>query len=112
MRLGGKSEEEATRTGAVDRADDQVESMFAEQYKTSNSPVHRAVWDDNVPVELFKAPKLTEDKLSLPAMTKSLEVLRKHRKAGTIFDAKGKISETVLQELAQAGYWGMLIEPK
>jgi hypothetical protein len=39
MRLGGKSEEEALKTGAVDTADDQVENLFAPQYKTSNSPV-------------------------------------------------------------------------
>ena len=41
MQLAGKTEEEAKRTGAVDRVDDQVEALFAPQYKTSNSPVHR-----------------------------------------------------------------------
>ena len=38
MRLGGKSEEEARRMGAVDRADDQVEHMFAPQYQTVEQP--------------------------------------------------------------------------
>lgn len=56
LRLGGKTEEEARKTGAVDRADDQVEAMFAEEYKTVNSPIHRAVWDDNVPIDLFTTP--------------------------------------------------------
>ena len=55
MTLAGKTVEEASRTGAVDRADDQVESLFAAQYKTSNSPVHKAVWDAKVPLELFVA---------------------------------------------------------
>lgn len=110
MRMSGKSEEEATRTGAVDRADDQVESMFAAQYKTVNSPIHRAVWDSKVPVELFTTPKVTPDQVSLPAMQRSLEVLREHCQGGTIYDAQGKVSEKVMQDLAAAGYWGMLIE--
>src|SRR5262249_7700251 len=53
LKLGGKSDDEARRTGAIDKADDQVESLFAPQYQTVNSPVHRAVWDRRVPVELF-----------------------------------------------------------
>ena len=110
MRMSGKSEEEATRTGAVDRADDQVESMFAPQYKTVNSPVHKAVWDQKVPVELFTLPKMSASDVALPAMQKSLEVLRKYRDAGTIYDQKGKVSDSVLKDLADAGYWGMLIE--
>ena len=45
LKLGGKSDDEARRTGAIDTADDQVEQLFAPQYQTANSPVHRAVWD-------------------------------------------------------------------
>src|SRR5262249_17970748 len=52
-KLGGKSEEEARRTGSLDRADDQVEGLFATRYQTSNSPVHRAVWDRDFPNDLF-----------------------------------------------------------
>jgi alkylation response protein AidB-like acyl-CoA dehydrogenase len=110
LQLAGKSEDEAKRTGVVDRADDQVESLFAEQYKTSNSPVHRAVWEAKIPLELFSTPKLTEAALSLPAMQKSLDVLKKHKKAGTMLDKEGKISAAVFSDLAAAGYWGMLIE--
>ena len=58
LRLGGKTEEEARRTGAVDKADEQVESLFAPQYQTVNSPIHRAVWDGKVPLELFAPPPL------------------------------------------------------
>lgn len=112
MRMGGKTEEEATRTGAVDRADDQVESMFAPQYKTLNSPIHRAVWDEDVPIDLFTTPKISEGDLNMPSMKKSLEVLQRHQKAKTVWDAKGKVSDEILQELAEAGYWGMLIPKK
>ena len=53
LKLGGKSEEEARTTGTIDRADDQVEALFAARYQTVNSPVHRSVWDHRVPVDLF-----------------------------------------------------------
>jgi alkylation response protein AidB-like acyl-CoA dehydrogenase len=112
MRLGGKTEEEARRTGAVDTADDQVESLFAPQYKTVNSPVHRAVWENRVPLDLFTPPKFEADALNLPALRDSLEVLRRHKKAGTMFDSNDKISETVIQDLGKAGYWGLLINKK
>src|SRR5579875_3502737 len=58
LRLGGKTEEEARRTGAVDRADEQVEALFKPQYQTVNSPVHKAVWDSRVPLDLFAPPPL------------------------------------------------------
>ncbi|MES6501174.1 acyl-CoA dehydrogenase family protein, partial [Cutibacterium acnes] len=112
LRLGGKSEEEAARTGAMDRADDQVESMFAPQYKTVNSPIHKAVWESRVPIDLFKTPKVTQDQLTLPAMTKSIEFLKKHRKDNTIWDKNSKVSEAVLTGLNDTDYWGMLIQQK
>ncbi len=112
MQLAGKTEEEAKRTGAVDRTDDEVDSFFAEQYKTSNSPVHRAIWEAKVPVELFSTPKLNIESMNLPAMKNSLEVLARHKKNGTMLDDQGKIAKVVLEELATAGYWGMLIEQK
>ncbi|MGQ0637668.1 MAG: hypothetical protein ACT4QC_24080, partial [Planctomycetaceae bacterium] len=44
LKLSGKSAEEAQKTGAIDRADEQVERLFAPKYQTTGSPVHRAVW--------------------------------------------------------------------
>lgn len=112
LRLGGKSEEEAKRTGAVDRADEQVESMFAARFKTVNSPIHRAVWEQEVPVDLFNSAPLSTDAKCLPAMRKCLEVLRRHKEEKTIWDKEGKVSANVLADLGTAGYWGMLIDPK
>ena len=43
LRMGGKSDEEVRRTGALDKADEQVEKLFAERLRTTGSPVHRAV---------------------------------------------------------------------
>src|SRR5438309_12033783 len=75
LRLSGKSEEEARRTGAVDKADEQVESMFAPQYQTANSPVHRAVWERRLPLELFTPPALPAEAPCDPAMSKCLEIV-------------------------------------
>ena len=49
LKLSGKSDEEAKRTGAMDRADDEVEQLFGKKYQTAGSPIHRAVWDRNFP---------------------------------------------------------------
>lgn len=113
LKLGGKSEDEAKRTGAIDKADDQVEALFAKQYQTTASPAHRAVWDDTgVPLDLF-----TFDPSPLPAtaakvMDDSLAIVKRHRHAKTLHDENKKLREQVLEELAAAGYWGLLVEPQ
>src|SRR3954469_15339933 len=93
LKLGGKSEEEARRTGSLDRADDQVEALFATRYQTAQSPVHRAVWDRDFPSELF-AP---EPSPTPPAcdwtMRESLALVRRHVKAGTLLNGHGKIAD-------------------
>ena len=109
LKLGGKSEEEARRTGAVDTADDQVERLFAAQYQTANSPAHRAVWDRKVPVELFNFPVEPAQPAVTKVMDESLDVVRGHREAGTILDEKRKIRNEVLEDLAGVGYWGLLV---
>jgi alkylation response protein AidB-like acyl-CoA dehydrogenase len=112
LRLSGKTEEEARRTGAVDRADDQVEALFAPQYQTVHSPVHRAVWEKRVPLDLFAPPPLPASAPCDAAMERSLDIVRRRRQDGTLYDAQGKVSAEVLNELAGAGYWGMLIDPQ
>jgi alkylation response protein AidB-like acyl-CoA dehydrogenase len=110
MRLGGKSDEEARRIGAVDKADEQVESLFEQRHRTSNSPVHRAVWDGKAPLDLFSPPPLPASEPCDAAMQKSLEVARRYRDAGTLFGPDGKLNEQLLRDLGEAGYWGMLID--
>jgi alkylation response protein AidB-like acyl-CoA dehydrogenase len=112
LRLSGKTEEEARRTGALDKADDQVEALFKQKYQTANSPVHRAVWDGKVPLDLFGAPTLPAAHPSDRVMNASLEVVKRHRGDGTLLDDKGKIAPAVLRELGDAGYWGLLIDSK
>jgi alkylation response protein AidB-like acyl-CoA dehydrogenase len=110
LRLSGKTEEEARRTGAVDRADDQVESLFAPQYQTANSPVHQAVWESRVPLEMFMPPPLAASAPCDAAMDKALEIARRRRMGNALYDEQGKLAPEFIRELASAGYWGMLID--
>src|SRR4029078_1053430 len=99
LALGGKSADEARRTGAIDTADDQVEALFAPEYQTVNSPAHRAVWERGVPVGLVMsaAPQTT------PAVQKVMEdsvaVVERRRASGTLLNDEKKISEAALGEL-------------
>ncbi len=112
LEMGGKSAEEARATGSIDRADEQVEALFDPRRQTVASPVHRAIWDREVPIELFQ-PRPPE---ALPGcertMRESLDLVRRHRAEGTLYGENGKISEAVLEGLAAAGYWGLLIDPE
>lgn len=112
LRLSGKTEEEARRTGALDKADDQVESLFKPQYQTVNSPIHKAIWDGKVPLSLFAAPPLPATHACDRTMQASYELVRLRRAAGTILDDKGKVSPDTLRALGGAGYWGLLIDPR
>ncbi len=111
LELGGKSREESRRTGKLDRADDQVEALFAPRYQTSKSPVHRAVWDHEFPLDLFVSETKEAESTWDRPMDESLAVVKRHRRAGTLLDARGKVSQPLLTDLAKAGYWGLLVDP-
>jgi len=112
LRLGGKSDDEARRTGVIDSADDQVEALFSRQHQTDASPVHRAIWDRSVPTELFESGGGTPGEEVAGVINRSLVVVRSHLSAGTLLEADGKIAPRVLSDLGRAGYWGMLISPE
>jgi alkylation response protein AidB-like acyl-CoA dehydrogenase len=112
LRLGGKSEDEARRLGAVDKADEQVEALFAPQYQTANSPVHKAVWDGRTPLDLFTPPPLPASAPCDAAMQRCLDIVRRRVEERTLHDERGKVSSETMRELAGAGYWGMLIDPR
>jgi alkylation response protein AidB-like acyl-CoA dehydrogenase len=112
LRLSGKSEEEVRRTGALDKADEQVEEMFAKHQRTTASPVYRAVWERRVPLELFQPPPSAVSHPSDAVMQQSLEIVRRRIRQQAIYDANGKVSEETIGELAGAGYWGLLISPE
>lgn len=113
LKLGGKSDEEVRRMGAVDAADDQVEALYAARYQTVNSPVHRAVWDDQFPVDLFHFDSVASPSESAAqTMDEAIHVAHRHVQLGTLLDEHRKIRQPVLDDLAATGYWGLLIGPE
>ena len=111
LTLGGKSADEARRMGAVDKADDQVEALFAPQYQTTASPAHRAVWDDSgVPVDLFAFDTAPVPPAVSKVMNDSLAVVRRARERKALHNAEGKVTNELLDELAGVGYWGLLVD--
>ena len=123
LKLGGKSEEEVRRTGAMDKADEQVESLFARQHQTASSPIHRAVWDRSVPVELFSpvpSPPSAGERVRVRGSSEtatttsvihdSLAVVEEHLLRGSLHDARGKFHDEVLRKLGHASYWGLLVD--
>lgn len=107
LSIAGKSEEEAQRTGKVDQADDQVEGLF--KFKTVDSPIHKAVWEKSFPTEFFEQEETELASEKAEKLQQCLQVLRRHKEGKTLYDESGKITEQVLQELAEVGYWGTLI---
>jgi len=110
LELSGKSAAESRATGRLDRADEQVETLFAERYRTASSPAHRAVWDKAFPADLFATPESAVADDCRRTMDASLAIVKRHRDAGSLHDAAGKIDPAVLAELGGAGYWGLLVD--
>ena len=95
LKLGGKSDEEARKTGTVDRADDQVDALFAARYQTANSPAHRVVWDREAPIDLFLPKPPATSPASDKVMQQSLEAVRRNKEQGTLYGPDSKVSEAV-----------------
>ncbi|MEM8677885.1 MAG: acyl-CoA dehydrogenase family protein [Planctomycetota bacterium] len=110
LTLGGKSAEEARRTGAIDKADDQVEALFKPEYQTVNSPAHRAVWDRRVPIEMFQPQSVETPADVQKVMDDSVELVRRHREQGSLYDDQKKLTEAVMDDLGGVGYWGLLVD--
>ncbi len=110
LKLAGKSAEEARTTGTLDRADEQVEKLFALKYQTTGSPVYRAVWDDELPGDVFVAKDRATDPATQAVMQKSLDIVRERRDEKTLCDAQGKVSPESLAAISEAGYFGLLVD--
>ena len=108
--LSGKSEEEARKTGTIDRADDEMELLFAPEYQTTNSPVHRAVWDHRFPHEAFKIKKTEPTAAVQDTFLRSLEVVLRHQRNGTHYTPEKKVSRELFDDLGHVGYWGLLVD--
>lgn len=74
------------------------------------SPIHRAVWESDVPVELFDSHAVTVPDNVRVVMDRSLQVIRAHGAAGDLYGPDGPVADPVLAELAEAGYWGLPVD--
>ncbi len=110
LEMAGKSETEARATGAVDKADDEVEALYEERFRTAHSPLHRAIWEDQVPIDLFDYRPPYVDPEIEKVMESSLDVLRRRIAEGTVFGEADKISRETFDELGQVGFWGLLVD--
>lgn len=112
LKLGGSSEEEARKTGALDRADEQVEKLFAQKYQTAYSPAHLAVWGTDFPIEMFQSTEATCDQDSGQVMEKSIAAVERLIDEGKLLDENNKVSEETINTLGEIGYWGLLVDKK
>jgi alkylation response protein AidB-like acyl-CoA dehydrogenase len=80
------------------------------QYAAAASPVFRAVWDVSAGEELFR----TEPGVIRPqvahVMNACEQIVNRAFLDSTLYDHQGKLSSALIAQLAQAGYWGLLID--
>ena len=112
LKLGGKSEEEARRARGDRQGRRPGRGAVRPQYQTSTAPRIGAVWDGQVPVELFVSERARHSAgrgesdgrfagRRAAARRESASILDEHRKVS---------ARDVLDELAAAGYWGLLVD--
>jgi hypothetical protein len=58
---------------------------------TTSGPIHRAIWDSEIPCSLFSPDSAESSADCESAMQKSLEIVRRRRDSGGLFDANHKI---------------------
>lgn len=76
------------------------------------SPVHRAVWGPEVPLEAFDSVDPVVSPEVRAVMDRVLATVRRHVADGTVYDADGMVSDEVVADLAEAGYWGLRVDPE
>lgn len=99
----------------VDRADlagDERNKHFPPQYQSAASPVHRAVWERRVPIELFATASQAAAPAAAEAMERSLQLVRQARHAQSLYGPDGIIRQRLIDQLGDAGYWGLLVDQR
>ena len=67
------------------------------------------MWDRGVPVELFQSTSPQTPPDVQRVMDDSIAAVQNHKKAKTLLNSDAKIADSVLADLAKAGYWGLLV---
>lgn len=115
LRQSGKGTAEVESVGKIDRADELVEESLAKRFRTSESPVSKGVFGHS-PIGLFAPLPRPEGAAERPAyldvMAHCVDIVASHVQSGLLFDVNGKISDIAIHDLAEAGYFGLLIDPE
>lgn len=87
--------------------------MLRPEYAAQESPVFRALWTDQASAELFRGSLISAAEVR-PAVARVQaaceQIVQRALADHALYDATGKLSSTVLAQLAAAGYWGLLID--
>jgi len=87
-----------------------AEPLAAARYRTTHGPAHRAVWGERFPEELFTLGESEISDCCQRIMNESLAIVARHKADGTLYDARSKVSQEVLDSLGATGYWGLLVD--
>ncbi|MFM9115698.1 MAG: acyl-CoA dehydrogenase family protein [Planctomycetota bacterium] len=80
------------------------------EYAAAASPVFRAVWDATASQDLFRAESCAIRPAVAGIMNACEQIVHRSFHDSTLYDHQGKLSTAIISELAQAGYWGLLID--
>lgn len=69
-----------------------------------SSPVHRAVWDRTVPVELFDSDEPRPSPAIRESAAAAVSAVTRRVTDGTVYGADGLINTELIAELADAGF--------
>jgi alkylation response protein AidB-like acyl-CoA dehydrogenase len=108
----------ARETNGLETAQDRSQSpvftaaewQLQPQYQATNSPIYRAVWEPAVSDDLFAATGESTEADVQAVMDRAVERVREHRIANTLWGTDGRVQESVLEDLAVIGYWGLPID--
>ena len=75
-------------------------------------PIHRAVWEPGFPDAIFEAAPLETPATVQAIMDRLYELVRQHRRQGTLWNAERRLDDRVAGELGAAGYWGLMVDSR
>ncbi len=71
------------------------------------SPLHQALWYDAAPT--WSMEPVSDNVMLNEVMQRTRDRLQQARQSNTLYDAQGKLSNSITNELAAVGYWGALV---
>jgi len=104
---GGKSRSEVESVVTVDRAQEEADGAQDEA-----GPLHRAVMEKRIPLELFGCLADEEQWQAGNArqvLDQSIAAVLAHEKAGTLYGPDQKLTDAVHDDLGNKGFWGLPI---